>query len=395
VLLVTELWGRDGGVAAHVKASAELLVERGVDVHVLTAGVEAGEQPRGVVMHVAPELFNARAPLDARLADVMSCHPSVIHFHRQADPQIISHMRTIAPVVRSVHGYAACTAGVHFFAPGQECTRAHGPGCAFNLTVRGCAHTRRLQSFPARYRQVTQGLAGLRLTDLVISYSSAVDRHLAENGLTRRVVVPLFTTMAAHTGSGHTIRRRVVFAGRIAGPKGPGVLIQAAREVDAEFVLCGEGRQLELIQGLARRLGVHERVRFTGWLDPESLARELGEASVVAMPSRWPEPFGLVGIEALSCGRPVVASATGGILDWLQDGVNGLSVRPGDPHDLARALEQLLSDPERQRTMGAAGRNMVAARFSPERHLDGLLDAYRTARSSWLSARDATLTLQV
>jgi len=151
--------------------------------------------------------------------------------------------------------------------------------------------------------------------------------------------------------------------------------------------MCGEGRQLEMMRGLARSLGVGERVRFTGWLDPDSLAQELADASVVVMPSRWPEPFGLVGIEALAAGRPVIASATGGILDWLQDGVTGLSVRPGDPLDLARALNELLADPERQRTMGAAGRKMVAARFSPERHLAGLLEAYRTARSTWQSAR--------
>ena len=387
VLLVTQLWGRDGGVAAHVRASAALLARRGLQVHVLAASIDPGEQAPGVAVHHNPELFDTRARMDARLAESISLRPAVIHFHRKADPEIVDRMRMRAPVVFSAHGYAACTSGVHFFAPGQECTRPHGPGCAVNLAVRGCAHTRRLQSFPAKYKQVTQGLAGLRRADLVLAYSSSIDRHLAENGLTRRKVIPLFTTMTAQTGSGHATRRRVVFAGRIAGPKGPAVLIHAARRVDAEFVMCGEGRQLEMMRGLARSLGVGERVRFTGWLDPDSLAQELADASVVVMPSRWPEPFGLVGIEALAAGRPVIASATGGILDWLQDGVTGLSVRPGDPLDLARALNELLADPERQRTMGAAGRKMVAARFSPERHLAGLLEAYRTARSTWQSAR--------
>ena len=57
------------------------------------------------------------------------------------------------------------------------------------------------------------------------------------------------------------------------------------------------------------------------------------------MPSLWPEPFGLVGIEALAAGRPVVASATGGIGDWLEDGVGGLMVPPGDPGALARGTQ--------------------------------------------------------
>ena len=97
----------------------------------------------------------------------------------------------------------------------------------------------------------------------------------------------------------------------------------------------------------------------------EQLAREFANASVVVVPSLWPEPFGIVGIEALAAGRPVIASATGGIGDWLEDGVCGLCVPPGDAGALARALNELLADPERQDAMGAAGKADRRARFSP------------------------------
>ena len=107
----------------------------------------------------------------------------------------------------------------------------------------------------------------------------------------------------------------------------------------------------------------------------------------MVVPSIWPEPFGLVGIEALAAGRPVVASATGGIVDWLQDGVNGLAVAPGSPRALASALNELLADPARQQTMGAAGKRMVAERFTPERHVSALLQAYATARATWRERR--------
>jgi len=106
---------------------------------------------------------------------------------------------------------------------------------------------------------------------------------------------------------------------------------------------------------------------------------------VVVMPSLWPEPFGLVGIEALAAGRPVIASATGGVGDWLEHGVSGLLVKPGDVQDLARALNQLLADPQRQRAMGIAGREAVNARFSPERHVAAVLEAYGEARARWQS----------
>jgi glycosyltransferase involved in cell wall biosynthesis len=388
VLLVTQFWGRDGGVGAHVKASAALLARHNIDVRVLAERVEPGEEEMpGVTVQRNPGLFSAGTPAHERLGEAFSLSPTAIHLHQPADRELVELMRTAAPVLISVHGYAACTSGVHHFSPGNECTRAHGPGCMLNLTVRGCAHTRHLKHFPAKYKQVTRGLESLRRADMVLAYSSAIDRHLAVNGLVRRSVIPLFATMTPKAGSGHAERRRVVFAGRVTGAKGPAVLIRAAQDVDAEFVICGEGRQLEAVSRMARQLGIQQRIRFTGWLDPEELAQELADASVVVVPSRWPEPFGLVGIEALAAGRPVIASATGGILDWLEDGVNGLSVRAGDASDLARALNELLDNRDEQQAMGAAGQKMVAARYSPERHVAALLESYHAARSTWQAAQ--------
>jgi glycosyltransferase involved in cell wall biosynthesis len=367
-------------------ASAAALAEQGIDVHAVAARIESDPLP-GVTLHHAPDLFREQFSPEQRLGEARELRPSVIHLHQFDDPQVLASLQRIAPVVASVHGYVACTSTVHYFRPGQECTRAHGPGCVPNLAFRGCAHTKDPRTLPPGYRHATASVQALRRADLAISYSSTIDRHLATNGIVRRAIVPLFATMRPAEASGHTQRRRVVFAGRVVTPKGVAVLIRAARSVEAEFVVCGDGWQLEAMRKLARKLGVQERVRFTGWLAPEELARELAEASVVAMPSLWPEPFGLVGIEAHASGRPVVASATGGVRDWLKDGVSGLLVEPGDPRVLAAALEQLLADPARQREMGEAGRTLVAARFTPERHVAALAQAYATARTSWESTR--------
>jgi glycosyltransferase involved in cell wall biosynthesis len=387
VLLATPRWVRDGGVGAHVQASAAALARDGLEVLVLAALVEPGGQIPGVNLFESPELFSKRASMTARLGEVMSRRPSVIHLHQIGDPEIVDFMRVTAPVVISAHGYPACTSGVYHFRPGQECTRSHGLGCVPNLIAGGCAHTRYPRTLPAKYRNATQTLAALRRADLVVSYSSAVDRHLAANGLTRRTVVPYFPTIVPKPASEHTDRRRVVFVGRIVALKGIDVLIRAACDVDAEFVICGDGERLEKTRALARSLGIDERVHFKGWLDPEQLAEEFANASVVVVPSLWPEPLGGVGIEALATGRPVVASATGGIVDWLEDGISGLAVEPGDELGLARALSDLLDDPQRQHAMGAAGRDAVAARFTPERHVAALIDGYRTARARWLSER--------
>ncbi|MGD0452047.1 MAG: glycosyltransferase family 4 protein [Solirubrobacteraceae bacterium] len=378
-------------MGTHVVASAVLLADQGIHVQVLAARIESDERVPGLTLLHSPELFRANASMDARLGEAQSSQPDLIHIHQVDDPEIVTALRTKAPVVISAHGYTACTSGVHYFRAGHECDRPHGAGCVPNLLARGCAHTRRPNTLPAKYRQATRGLQALGRADLAVSYSSAVDRHLAANGVARRAVVPYFPTMSAKSGTGHATRRRVVFAGRVVAPKGVSVLIRAAREVDAEFVVCGDGWQLERMRRLARRLGVASRIRFTGWLGADALGEELANASVVVVPSLWPEPFGLVGIEAFAAGRPVIASATGGITDWLEDGVSGLTVKPGDPAGLARALEQMLADPARQQAMGLAGSMAVAARFSPERHLAALLDGYQRAQATWLQ-RGATTT---
>lgn len=387
VLLVTPRWTRDGGVATHVMASASALAEDGVSVGVAAAQIDHTKPVPGVNIFHTPELFEGGMSPERRLGEAISARPTVVHLHQVDDPELVDFVRASAPVLVSAHGYTACTSGVHYFRPGQECPRAHGLGCVPNLGLRGCAHTSNPRRLPASYRNASRGLEALRGADLAISYSSAVDRHLSVNEVARRAVIPYFPTMAPAVGSGHAERRRVVFAGRVVAPKGVDVLIRAARAVQAEFVICGDGWRLEEMRGLARELGVQEHVRFAGWLDAGELARELAEASVVVMPSVWPEPFGLVGIEAFAACRPVIASRTGGIGDWLKDGVNGLSFKPGDARELARSLNDLLADPVRQEAMGAAGREMVRTRFSAERHVAVLMDAYRSARSTWEGKR--------
>jgi glycosyltransferase involved in cell wall biosynthesis len=266
VLLVTPSWTRDGGVGAHVIASAGALAAHGLQVHVLAARIDPSESFPGVTLHHAVGLFDRDLPPRARVGETLPDGVSVVHMHQFDDPLVTDYLQGQAPVLVSAHAFVACTSRVHYFRPGEECTRAHGRSCVPNLLLRGCAHVRDPRPLPASYRRSTRALRSLLAADLAIAHSSAVDRHLAINGVRRRAVVPLFSTLAAVEGSGHEQRRRVLFAGRVVRPKGVHVLVRAVREVDAELVICGEGMRLPATRRLAARLGVAERVRFRGWL---------------------------------------------------------------------------------------------------------------------------------
>src|SRR6476646_10940652 len=118
VLMVTPRWARDGGVGAHVQASARILAEAGHEVAVLVARVESSERFAGVELYRSAQLCKWDVPIEARLGDAVSLSPSVVHVHQVDDLALVAAMRATAPVVMSAHGYTACPSGVYYFAPG-------------------------------------------------------------------------------------------------------------------------------------------------------------------------------------------------------------------------------------------------------------------------------------
>ena len=132
-------------------------------------------------------------------------------------------------------------------------------------------------------------------------------------------------------------------------------------------------RPLDELRARARTLGLEGRVGFTGFVDaPEHAMRAL---DVVVHASTEPEPFGLVIVEAMACGRAVIASRLGGATELFQDGVDGLSFSPGGAGQLAGAIARLAADPDERRRLGdAAARS--ARRFDRLRLADALVPLY-------------------
>jgi glycosyltransferase involved in cell wall biosynthesis len=122
-----------------------------------------------------------------------------------------------------------------------------------------------------------------------------------------------------------------------------------------------------------RRMNRHVQFRGATYEDMPTLYQE---ADVVVYPTVAEEPYGLVPLEAMSCGRPVVATRSGGITETVVDGCTGFLVERGDAIGLADRLAELLDDPMLARRMGQAGRDRVHLEFTVERFLDVLLRGY-------------------
>lgn len=379
----------DGGTGAHLAASLRALEEAGHDVVAAVMERNGGPLPASVA-HVVPGMAVPDVSEEARervVELVRDVRPDVIHVQQLEDGSLIPLLRREAPVVYNVHNFVGCPSGWSYFRrPGHECTRPHGAGCVPNLTARGCAHALDVRDLPAKYRRAERRVTGLRNADAVVAHSNFVARHLTVNGVRKPTVVPLFSTVTPGPPDGPA-GRRVLFSGRVVAAKGVGTLLRAAAEVGAQVDVCGDGWWAPKARQLAQRLGVESLVRFRGWVSREELSMAYREAAVATVPSHWPEPFGLVGLEAMVNRRPVVASATGGIPEWLEDGETGLLVPPGDAHALAKALATLLDDPARCKRMGESGAARAARLFSQERYLEAIGRAYTDAIAGWNGGR--------
>jgi glycosyltransferase involved in cell wall biosynthesis len=176
---------------------------------------------------------------------------------------------------------------------------------------------------------------------------------------------------------------QLLFAGRMENLKGGDYLIEAAPDVarathrPLRVILAGEGRERAHWQALAARVQKATgdlTIEFPGWLSQEQLSGLMKGSDLLVVPSLWPEPFGSVGPFAAQYGLPAAAFASGGIPDWLGDGVTGhlAPADPPTPQGLARAIVQCLEDPAHYAALRNGAREM-ATRFTMERHLPALM----------------------
>ena len=178
--------------------------------------------------------------------------------------------------------------------------------------------------------------------------------------------------------------RRLVCVSRLVERKGVGTVISALKGVPgAELVVAGGPAAHELagsaeaqrLRALAATAGVADRVVLRGRMGRGELPALLRSAdAVVCVP--WYEPFGIVPLEAMACGVPVVASAVGGLIDTVVHGVTGVHVPPRDPDRLVAALNALLADDRTRLALGAAGARRARARYGWDRIAEQTNEAY-------------------
>jgi glycosyltransferase involved in cell wall biosynthesis len=193
--------------------------------------------------------------------------------------------------------------------------------------------------------------------------------------------VPLFTVLPSVEMLQPSCEPHTIFcAARLTPEKGIHLLLEAIKDLpQARLIVAGAGPECIRLEAMVDEYGLHGRVTFTGWLDPAAVASYIDRAGIVVVPSVWPEPFGLVGIEAMAHARPVVAFDVGGIREWLSHEETGLLVPPIDGDALHASLLRLLNDPDWASQMGRNGRAAAEERFTASTYLKALLPVLSSA----------------
>jgi glycosyltransferase involved in cell wall biosynthesis len=357
-----------GGVETHVATLSSELVRRGHDVTVLTSRADRDLRERedlhGIhVRRVKTRAVWFRTPIaPATKAVLGSMDADVVHAH--SPPPLTSYYAAKAssrrrlPFVITYH----CDVEVpSVFGPLVEAVYRN------TLEYSTIRRANRIIVTTATYAATSRAV--WRYNPAVIPNAVDPQRYRPEND-------------GSAARARHGIREGesvVLFVGRMVLQKGIENLVEAARSVAyAKFLLVGGGPEIDSLRRLAARLGVAERVIFTGQVSQEDLPSYFAACDVFVLPSvSRLEAFGIVALEAMASGKPVVVSDIPGVREVITDGKEGLLADPVDPEDLGGKIRILLADDRKRSVMGRAGRETVERNFGVETVVDRIEALYR------------------
>jgi glycosyltransferase involved in cell wall biosynthesis len=364
IVVISGIWPPDvGGPASHAPEVAEELTSRGHQVEAVTmADREPAPEPYAVHWASRRLPIGVRHLRAAALIGSQARHADVVYSTGLVGRSALGTTLARTPLVLKLTSDPTYERSIRFGLTGRDLASYQHQGgiwvkalrLARDLALRRAAHIV-CPSASLRDLAIGWGLAPGRVTVLPNPVSAPAD--LGEQAELRR----------RHGLNGPTL----VYAGRLSVQKAVDVALEAlAKTPEVSLVIAGDGPDAELLRRRAQELPLDGRARFVGPQPRQAVFELLRAADAAVLSSEW-ENFPHMLVEALAVGTPVIATETGGVVEIVEDGRNGLLVPPGDADALASSIERFFGDEGLQERLRSAAVGSVAE-YSPVRIYDRL-----------------------
>jgi glycosyltransferase involved in cell wall biosynthesis len=305
--------------------------------------------------------------------------PDVLYFHKCSSIQPFQEAIRNVHAVRMIHDHDLCCPRRHkyFSYSNRICHQKAGIGCWLDGAFLKRDRTRRVGF---AFNSISESIREMKrnyLFSCLLVASRFMRQELLSNGFREDQVSILPPIGIEQTESEDHLplpENELLYVGQLIHGKGVDLLLKALSSVSSKFrlTIVGRGNAQKRLQDMASNLNLADRVDFAGWVDHAQLDAFYQKAKAVLVPSRWPEPFGMVGLEAMKHSRPVIAFDAGGISDWLIDGKTGILVPEQDVDAFTAAINRLLMDTETASELGRNGFEHLQAHFRYDDYLDRL-----------------------
>ncbi|HAZ10984.1 MAG: hypothetical protein A2047_00390 [Omnitrophica bacterium GWA2_41_15] len=379
-----------GGVETYFKLLKDVLIENGHEVIAVytQSGKKNNIQKNGYKAFYLPNLDlteniyyqgtrqrNIKEDLYFLKSIVLNEKPDIIHLNNTYYPRQYTFLNKYAPVIQTVHDFFNCCNTLIKILPDSVCDNSFGADCFKNKCI---SPTSVIELW--RFKTKCLNREAMKKFERILVTTSYMKKMLVCNGFLedKIQVIPLFVEdWGINTNKDEHI---IIYVGRFTKEKGVIHFIHMLKALSSNFkaFIIGDGPQRNECENLVNIIGLNNKVTFTGFLNRDEIKDYFAKASIIVVPSLWPEPFCLVGIEAMSCSKPVVAYNVGGISSWLRDNYNGYLVRRGDIPGLVHSVETLLKNRRLTEDMGENGRKLFEEKFSKKAHFRNLLSAYES-----------------
>lgn len=386
-----------GGVESYLSQMLPALQDCGFQIAFWSAERADNTRPQIPIPPGIPVWSVDESGEQVALAALADWQPDVIYAHGLQSPSLERKVQSIAPSIFFAHAYyGACISGAKTFRQPdiRTCDKGFGWQCLLHYYPRRCGGLNPITLIKLGQIQSDR----LRLLSNYQSIVVASD-HMAQEyrkyGLSHQVKV-IGLPISSLNAASPVIREmavndewRLLFLGRMDELKGGDVFLESLPLAQFEsgkrlhITFAGDGPMKEQWRQKSVKLASNHsglKFEFTGWVTAEQRNALFRQTDLLVVPSLWPEPFGLVGLEAGQHGVPAVGFDVGGIGAWLHNEINGILVNPEGPREknLARAIVNCLKDTKNYRRMSQAASAQVN-HFSLNAHLDKLLPLFENA----------------